>query len=93
LVANFHPQEAVLQVDANGELTAGLAGSAVDDGVGDQLGQAEDRVVGHRAAVQYDGQKPARLSHLSGNGREGTRPHEQRCGCGLAHVFSRSVVT
>jgi hypothetical protein len=45
---NFHPQVAVLQVDANGELTVRLAGSAVDDGVGDQLGHTEDRVVGHR---------------------------------------------
>jgi hypothetical protein len=82
---------AAVQLDADAEVAAGLSGSAVHGGVGDQFGQAEDGFGTGRAAVEYGRQELARFSHLRGNGGKGTRPREQRGGRGLVHDFSRCV--
>jgi len=62
---------------ADQELATWLTGPAVHDRVRHQFGQADERVVRGRAAIQYRGQEPARFSDTRRNGRERARPRDQ----------------
>jgi hypothetical protein len=87
LVADLDADVIAVQLDADGQAAARPAGPAVQAGVGNQLGEAQDGVVG-AASVQDGGQEPPCLPCLFGDGRKGAGPCDQRGGAGFAHAFS-----
>ena len=72
-------------------MAAWFTRSAVEDGVRDQLGEAQDGVVRSWVAVRYAGQELACFPDLRGSGGESTGPADQRGRGGLTHAFSRSL--
>ena len=77
-VLDFHPQAVVVDLGVDGEVTAGLARIAVKRGVRGEFGEAEDCVIGGRAAGQDGRQEPACLRDLVGPASVGARSGEHQ---------------
>src|SRR5215470_13097171 len=72
LVLDLDPQARRAQARADDEAALGPARVAVEDRIGDDLGQARHRVRGGGTVAQDLGEEPAGLPHLVRTGAEGT---------------------